>query len=962
VIKELDAKTSKNDLFKFVKIVRQICFPEIEMNGLEFDETFGEDVSPTVPQIVVSAPDLTELTDLKSENEKLVDANSKIKQDLQRLNIEYNELSSQLMDAVQESDDLKIKFQELEKENSECLEKLMELEQMKLKVEAMEKTDQESKSLIAEFELICEKIVEIQDKLEPTEDETDSGNKHMKTLNNLMFQLESFKNQFNQLKEETSLDHEKHQDLDSRLKESLENCRQLEERLSQVQHELDVVRKNLENAESKIECSVIESSLLEKPESLEVINEKLLAEINEKNGKIKDLEDSIMSREQELENEIKELKAGLKDIMTFELENTRLKTVEKEFNTLKKSYDWKQNECKKNTDDIARLKKLNASLREEIEKYQQKLENVQLLKNLLESFDGSLESRLKHLSEMIGEKADKLEVLENLVRKMTEISKTQPQKAELQRKIQEFETLVAGQTDEILKKTEALQEASLRIQELQNEISESSNDQEIEELSKKLNEAYIKIRILEETNEKIQELKDENQKLEELLKNFESEQQCKKLEDLNEAQQMNANLLETNAQLRTEINDSSQKIQQLEAEISNLSVENSKIQDLEAELIQVKVAKSTSDGRILELEKLLESAEQKHEKNEESFLKVKNDKELLEQQMLELAETLTNVQKSLKEEENDLEENYKELKMEKSLVESQKSALESANSELEKNLLALETEKNEMLGKMAGLESSLESEKSELSKCREKILQLDKEMMEMSEKVSELVRDNDDLSKQLIDKTEISEKFQKNIENLNKQLENAEFATLQLRQDKNVLDAECTNKQSSLILKDERIKELENALSEKTNEYQEFRVRYKRRSFDVDVKISNLEIQINDLIQKNGAIELEKSSVQAELKKWKNDYLYLVEKQIPELKQEKEHYSRKNAALSEERAKLEADIKNLDLKVAQMQEENADFKKKIEAQISENFVHNQTIAQLRTENDDLNKQLEEVSF
>jgi hypothetical protein len=75
---------------------------------------------------------------------------------------------------------------------------------------------------------------------------------------------------------------------------------------------------------------------------------------------------------------------------------------------------------KKLENEIKGLKAENNFLRGEIETCQQKLEGFQLLKNLFVSFDGSLEAGMKHLSELVGEKAEKMEALESLMRKMTD--------------------------------------------------------------------------------------------------------------------------------------------------------------------------------------------------------------------------------------------------------------------------------------------------------------------------------------------------------------------------------------------------------------------------------------------------------------------------------------------------------------------------------------------------------------
>lgn len=680
---KLSTKTPKNDLIGFVKIIKNICFPEngkdeslnegdLTEYSFKDDCSFGNEISRNNPKIT--------LTDFGNNFDSLIEERDQLKEkvifmegELQKMRNECNRLHDHLKDIKSEKDKLQFEYDEL---SSQLMDSIQESDDFKEKFNALELVNQENKPILEEFSLITDKITSIQEfltefqndlQMEASEEDP-ANNKYIRTLNNLINQTIRLKEKSIVLENENESlkENPQSQTNEESLKESIKNLQeQIEkicaekdilenvkiesEKLSDTENSrrsrqilslqlekealeirLDIMDSFVDNLKDEIEILQqnvhyfkqlrIPSSedlfgsldtLNEAPVKKELIEEvpedpknsqldpleensikneipaisqddyenleKQLKEsqmlLQEKDNKLRDLEESQATRESELEKEVLDLKTGLKNILKIEEENHQLKTKEKEFVALKKTVEWKEKELENKSNQIKKLEELKTNLQQKV------IESSLEIVKLKDDFE-VLVSNSKIL----------LESIESLHKNLLEKTKT------LEDKLQEKEQLITDLENKV-KVLNRNAEESKNSDSLQFEEKIQIFEQQLEALEKEKEELIKKSEDLEEITNNLQEQKEELEKKFDALKSKSESDEAEMKQEVENKQsrirevELSLHVKNTALELKTSlINEINQKVESLDPRITEMELRNEK-QTAELERLNMEVEK-----------------------------------------------------------------------------------------------------------------------------------------------------------------------------------------------------------------------------------------------------------------------------------------------------------------------------------------------------------------------------------
>ena len=279
---------------------------------------------------------------IKELNEKIKSELKQKQTEIDRIQSENDELSTQVVDNAEENDRLKIMLEEMEEsiqDNQFTIQKLNFIEQ------SMEKMDEEkdwpdlflmddkfkddnlvkklhhffnrSIQLKKQCSSMEADFVEIQQVVEQLKTEVDSNLKQLAEAN--------------QQKGALSLD----------VQQLLEKINSFESNESTETHKLNAINLQHQVNELEKELSYLKADLLE-----------LKPQLQKKDDKLQDLEESYLAREVDLATEIDELKAGLEKILVLEQENEKLKSNEKEIETFKETCHQQEKDLAEKTEEL----------------------------------------------------------------------------------------------------------------------------------------------------------------------------------------------------------------------------------------------------------------------------------------------------------------------------------------------------------------------------------------------------------------------------------------------------------------------------------------------------------------------------------------------------------------------------------------------------------------------------------
>ena len=603
---ELELIGAKENNQTLIELEEQLAAmkSEKEVSSLKMQE-FEQDVMRTLVKNQTLIDLEQQLAEMKSEKEIFL---LKI-QDLEQVVAKSQEKSETLIKLEEELAEVKsqkelssVKIQELEKEVISVQEKnatLIELEQ-------------ELADLKCEKEISSVKLQELEFELISAQEKNDS----------LV--------QFDQadVKCEKEICSVKIQQLEQELNSAKENNEVLVDKTKMLQSKSDRLSNELESliSEDKTTNADFQNQLESTAKHNTELKEKvkhLESVFDEKEMKIKELEDAMSAQEHEMTTEIADLKKGLTGLITMEEENIRLKNVERQH------------------------KKCGTKLQELQEKV---------------TLNEALEMELKT-------KYDQINELETTVQeKDTKIDELQSKMSSKQE-----ETIVPETNEEVVRLQQQLNElrddkkaADVRIFELEEEVSKLNEDYQL-----KMDEL-----ISQKTNEQEASLKSannamlENDKLRLELSNVIKEHQ--KLLDI-EGRKYSRLVTETDEERMKSIEEMDDIIAKLNS--TKCSLEDAKLvamdrdlklTDLELKIMELQTIITERDGKINHLEevnKLKESEAQTVDANllniqTEEIKTLKSDNEKL---LLQNALNLNEINEKLRDLENELSEMTKEL-------------------------------------------------------------------------------------------------------------------------------------------------------------------------------------------------------------------------------------------------------------------------------------------------------------
>lgn len=638
--------------------------------------------------------------------------------------------------------------------------------------------------------------------------------------------------------------------------------------------------------------------------------EKLQALLEEKINKIKELEDTLTSQENEMTTVVADLKDELKRIMSMGEDNVRLKVVEKEHKRLVNEFTARMGDFQtmieetkaakglievqkqrireleaNETNNKRKLEQLNDELtvktevatRSENEIVKITKKNEELIKSLEEA------SEFKELSD--GFEIQLLESKQELARTQQELArilqllseKTQDNIMVSSNTSEEFEALIQEHQSETNKQVEELQEKiSILEKELaQSKASENSSVQMIESLQKEIQEQAITI------SDQMSRLESELQKQEA----FEVRM--------------------------TQVNDNEQKLLDLEEELkeSRLELELSagelgafrtKYEELQAQIV-------TKENSIKILESYIKDKNQELEELQNNMKQLsKNSKEVdnLKMQLTETEMQLTEIEK----ERDDLKKSLAlsdSLKAELTSLKAEKSLRDEDYAAINKKTEALIVQGNEAKEQCKSLQQSFSRIDAENTNLKSKLVITEEEVKTLHERLKERTDECEAIKTRIRRRSKDNDKKLLNIEKENADLVQSVGA---IEAEKSILDQEFQNLKSEYLQVIEQMPKLQAEV-----------LHLKIASNENDMKYSVLDEKYSQLDERKQQLEI----LIEELKK-----------------QSKPQFN----TIIKANDSLEREIQML--------------KQKLDEKTSDNLISLQTIVELRVERDNLMREIE----
>jgi len=474
-------------------------------------------------ELEVTIGNLKNELETKEGNLKIIQKDKEnLEENIKQLNKNKQEIEEQIKNVNEEKKQLKNKLdtceEELKKSKDENILLQNQFDQLQRTIEE-QKTGKEKESL--------QKITNLQQKIEQLEEKNrelqDANKKLITNLNVSSTELEKFRDQNNELKENIKTIKKNKQEEEKKLQNIISGLNQKLEQLknqnSELQTNVEELTQRIQKGQEKNERSNQEITNLRNIISEQNTElEKLKSQKDKLNSDAKELRE----RKQKLE---KELNTCRREFSTLNksLEKNK-EQLQKELNECKKNLEKTNNDLQQKMEDYERIKIANKSLQEEIQGLKQKSEKCEQLekenKKQLQLIEKELQQKNNELAEKMLEHGKLMSELKE------EKSKVQQDQAKILKLESENESL-KKEKEEIQKLKEEIQTKENKLSELKNELE--IKNQEIEKLE--LNIKQIKEEkhergeqeIMQE--EKIKKLEQTNDELTQKITELENEKQ-----------------------------------------------------------------------------------------------------------------------------------------------------------------------------------------------------------------------------------------------------------------------------------------------------------------------------------------------------------------------------------------------------------------------------------------------------
>uniref|UniRef100_A0A336LZF0 CSON008871 protein n=1 Tax=Culicoides sonorensis TaxID=179676 RepID=A0A336LZF0_CULSO len=820
---------------------------------------------------------MQEIESLSNELEIARSDIKELKKKNKALQAEHDDISMQLVEAIQDSDAFKT-----------------ELEKFK-KISTVPQTiDNKITDLNSNLEKVFEEKCELQAQL------------HQATK-----QIESFKQELNELRatleelvpivaEKDKLDHE-HQEMKKELQE-------IQSELIEKSNEIQSLKQSLEEKDQQLTATETESSQKLNTQETEIENLQQA---------LKEMSDSI---EKEEKDDISELKCKIdtleaeRDTIKQQLNSINTENAEliSEIERLKSDIEAKE---LKITDLILADENLNEKLRlqeEEIEKLKSEIQNSIDIEFKLNEKTEEIEKLLKDLEEKESRitelTATELHLKEKLEGHVNEIealkcvesseNRENTENDELKLKLDSLGKEVETAKHQIIKSESENSELLSQINELQKNLESTKNDldrafQEIETQKQISDNKETQI------NELNQKLKSQTENLEVLLK-----ESAEIESDLNIKTEKIATLQKELEDRETKINDFQMQIENLSKE-SNEPQETAEIDDISELKSKLETfEKSSEEAKSQLIEKETENSELKSKITElESNLERLNAEKIQIHETLEKSSENANSQLIEKETENsELKLKIKELELNLERLNAEKiqihETLEKSSEDANSQLIEKETENSELKSKITELELNLErlnAEKIQINEVLEKssedaksqLIEKETKNLELKSKIEALQSNLEQINTEKIQINEAltsemdnSKKLSSELEMIQKRLEESENELNVIKTSMADLETKFTEKSNECLAKEEKIKDLSKLVDEikcekessndseitsLTNSLIEARSDLDKKSQEWEEKSKKLEENLSKALQEKTQCEEKLTSLKQEL-------------------------------------------------------------------------------------------------
>lgn len=450
------------------------------------DSLAGGDMNPN-DRVV----ELQHKLNAQAENREKAETDLQAKQEeLTRHMQLYDDMSTQLMDTIQDNEELNKKIQDLETRTE--LEALQQQEQINY--------------LSAKFQLFDEIVTSIVSDTEPPITDDDLRDR---TISNLALitnvirtmrgadeELERLRRENVTLKTKLPTLQESEREVESELKDKIDS----------LTFELSMVKSEFGSAsatEDEKPTSANKATATEGTNEFDAEIQELAAKLQEESNKVKDLEGALSNQESELTAEISELKDGLQRLMPLGEENDRLKSAEKEHKRVLNELTLKQDEIQEREEELKAAKGISIVRQQRIAELER---DEVTLKKSLEQLELRLSQQVEEIARHEADNEmllDKVETLEGLNKKLSDLSRKNEQLENEIQSLHEQMSLSQGDKESIATSSntsgdfeliaqsaladqrsvenglrQELLEASLRITSLENELTAAKEAEE----------------------------------------------------------------------------------------------------------------------------------------------------------------------------------------------------------------------------------------------------------------------------------------------------------------------------------------------------------------------------------------------------------------------------------------------------------------------------------------------------
>eukprot|EP00079_Xenopus_tropicalis_P015533 XP_004913418.1 PREDICTED: golgin subfamily B member 1-like isoform X3 [Xenopus tropicalis] len=679
-----------------------------------------------------------------------------VQENIRTSNLDIEELQKKLTNAEHEARDLQNAFDKVKEEMSIYINKVekanAEIFDLQLKLKDNSKQDE---TLIqrGSMQTLGNHYGDLENisKAEPQMCHSCSGNETMieelkrQVLQNSKAMSELMQQQESKTSEESASKEQSHRKLQAALisrKEVLKESKLLKQKIESLNAEMDGLRQSFAEAHEKQNSEIC--LLSQEKEDLLSENGRLLSVNENLSAACESLKTTMESIVQEKEAFSLQLNS-LKDSQTVELSGWKARHAElnKEYESLLQAYE---------------------NIGDEMDKMRQVIEMTKKEKNELLHRLHALQTENHHLVLQVQENGDEAEKLRTVLE-----SREQDIKA-----FEKEVNRIAG-----LEKTSA--EVQQRLEELSNK-----NDQLTEE-NRMLSETCERIKISSESTEEEKKTllisKNALESLQIEVDAYKREMEIK----MSELLSVKDELSERVAELNTELAESRESLADVSAERCELVEEQKK---LELMLKEQKsgVLKLESDLNILHLEKINLSEkvkileddklilQEEIESVQEQYCKVKNEKEILEAELLNAARNnkqLTETFKSLQVQTNFLSQQVESLRSEKNNIMREKEEHQLlVLHELEQRVKCAQDDNRGTKSKSKELQELLKEKQQEISQLQRDSIRFQELILDLEGSVKESNTQNESLQEQLGKTVVELERVHKEASSLNEELSN----------------------------------------------------------------------------------------------------------------------------------------------------------------------------------------------